>query len=186
MSDTHAIESLAQIEPLTNDELVDKLNALGVYFLHGGDEVRPENDTEIDPKLLLTGLTTSNEARMRLALIPLLLQRPDYAESVTLVLPHLSEEASITIRCYYTAAVFLQKEYYARLEKLVSHGQELPDLFSQELGLSVDDYDPQKTLKGLANCHAKLSGLAINWLGTYHHAVQQYLRFVEHRQLWHD
>jgi hypothetical protein len=54
----------------------------------------------------------------------------------------------------------------------------LPDHFSKDLNLDPVD-DPDENLRALANRHKELSDSFVNWLGTYQHAAQVWLRGLE-------
>ena len=162
----------------TQSQLVDALDAFGVRFLRGGSGV----GGLIEPDKLLAALAGSPEARLRLALIPLLLARPKFSLAVLTALPHTPPDAAITLRCYYTAAYWLQQKYQARLTAALGITPPLPDLFLAELGLSTYT-DPDTALHALAARQQILSGRVLNWFGTYEHAVQSWLRQVEQRPL---
>lgn len=131
------------------------------------------------PVALLAELAASNEARLRMAIIPLLLQHPEYASAAPLALPTLTSQQQIVLRCYYTAAHLLQKKYAARLCSLLGPRSTLPDLFSADLGIPSAD-TPEVQLQQLAARQAKLTGDTINWAGTYEHAMNCLLTQVEH------
>jgi hypothetical protein len=69
------------------------------------------------------------------------------------------------------AAVWLRQKYHPEKEPL-------PDYFSGELGLQPTS-DSDENLRQLAKRHAALSGIQINWLGTYQHAAQVWLKGLE-------
>ncbi|MCB0061130.1 MAG: hypothetical protein KDE19_03410, partial [Caldilineaceae bacterium] len=117
---------------LTPTQLVDTLNTLGVPFVRGGSGVADW----VEPSVLLAGLAECDEARLRLALIPLLLRHPHFSADINVALKRLSPAAAITLRCYYTAAYWLQSKYRARIERSLGAMESLPDLFSTELGLT--------------------------------------------------
>ena len=56
------------------EELADALQVLGVRFLIGGKD----GPTRLSPDRLIASLAGSDEARLRLALIPLFLEHPDF------------------------------------------------------------------------------------------------------------
>ena len=107
--------------------LAATLDQLGVYFIAGEPDALPE--TAESPLALLRGLASSNEARLRLALIPLFLKRPEYALHVEEALPILSPTAQHFLRCYYTAAQLLQQKYIQTLTQLFGNLPILPSLF---------------------------------------------------------
>lgn len=179
MSTLTQIESLYWIHLHLPSDLVDALNTIGVLFLRGG----LGSHREMGSDTLLAALAASLEARLRLALIPLLLAHPEFSEDVDAALQSLSSEAAIVLRCYYTAAHWLQAKYRTRIGSLFGDQPALPDLFGDELGL-VGQSRPDIALRSLALCQQKLSGREINWLGTYEHAAQNWLRFMEYEDRW--
>ena len=169
------------IDTLSANQLVDELNRLGIHFLQGG--TGRLSTAPMEPALLVMKLASSDEARLRLALIPLLLQHPALAHDVRWVVMQLLPAAQVVLKCYYTAAQLLQQKYSIRLQALFGYPTPLPDLFMAELGLSALT-TPDQGLQMLAERHRRLSGRAINWLGTYEHGAQRLLTHYERRQLW--
>lgn len=166
------------IHDALGNQLVNELNALGVKFLRGGD-----NDNAhvvYQPVDLIIALASSPEARLRLALIPLFLQHPEYASFAVAAKDLVPERAKIFCMCYYTAAYLFQTIYREKIEKLLGRVGSLPDLFSKEINLPRL-LDPQTGLKLLAQRQCELSGDEINWLGTYQHGVKHWLRSLERK-----
>lgn len=85
----------------------------------------------------MAGLAASDEARLRLALIPLLLRHPEFAAHTSAALRKTSPDAAVTLRCYYTAAYWLQMRRRERLAAYFGPGRSLTDLFGEELSLAV-------------------------------------------------
>ncbi len=142
-------------------QLVAELDALGVRLLQGA--YATEAIGKIAPARLLALLASSDEARLRLAIIPLLLHRSDFATHIDGAV-QVNASAQVVLKCYYTAARYLQQKYRLRLEAVTGRNAPLPDLFSLELGLQPAA-DPDSGLSALAQRHAVLSGKPINWLG---------------------
>ena len=161
---------------LAGDRLVAELERLGLRYLSRGP--LPEPNTPLTPEALISGLAASPEARLRAALIPLFLWKTAHAASALAVAVALNGRARITLLCYYSAAVALQRRYAATLSNLGCPDVSLPDLFAVTLDLPPLD-DPESRLAAVAERHAQLSGEAINWLGTYEHAAATFLRFAE-------
>lgn len=158
--------------PVTGEQLADALHALGVRFVMGGQS---KGDTLYKrPARLLSALAQSDEARLRLALIPLLLDHPEFSASARSAAARLDPAARLTLQCYYTAAFCLQRTLSLRPKPL-------PDLFSAELNLALGD-DPEENLRALAKRQRELSGASVNWLGTYRHAVQVWRQGLEFRK----
>jgi hypothetical protein len=159
---------MARPSTITGDQLANALYVLNVKFLFGGDA----NDASLhrQPARLIAALAESDEARLRLALIPLFLQHPEFSIDVRETARQLPAPARLTLQCYYSAAVFLAQ---------IRQGPtSLPDYFSGDLQLKTTD-DPRANLGALADRHRQLSGEAVNWLGTYQHAAQIWMRGLE-------
>jgi len=171
--------SLVSDSEIAPSELVDALNTLGVCFLSGGSGV----SRSFPPAALLAALASSTESRLRMALIPLLLAHPEFAEMIGEVEESLPARGAVVLRCYYTAAYWLRAKYHKRLEAVCGLQPALPDLFSEQTGLA-DQTAPDGALGVLALYQQKLTGLSLNWLGTYEHAAQSWLRFTEHEKQW--
>jgi hypothetical protein len=163
------------------DQLVTELNRLGVHFVTGGEL---EWSTPALPSSeLLAGLVTQSEARLRLALIPLLLVHPELATTLPEALARLSEREQLTLKLFYTAAVILQQCHAEQLRALLGRYDPLPDHFATDLGIPTVG-DCLDRLKHLGERHQALSGLAINWVGTYRHAADRLLRQLSLEVQW--
>lgn len=163
---------MRQPDVTTGNQLASALNALGVNFILGGSG----EDTSFhnQPARLIAALAQSDEARLRLSLIPLFLEHPEYAELVRVVARKLDPAARLTLQCYYSAAVWFQRKYQ-------SGGVLLPNHFSRDLSLESID-NPDDNLRALAQRHKELSGSFANWLGTYQHAAQIWRKGLEYRE----
>lgn len=156
----------------TGNQLASALSALGVNFILGGSG--PDDSLHRQPARLISALAQSDEARLRLSLIPLFLEHPEYAQLVRAVARKLNPATRLTLQCYYSAAVWFQQKYG-------TGGIPLPDHFSADLGLKLTE-DPDENLRVLAQRHKELSGSFTNWLGTYQHAVQVWRKGLEYRE----
>lgn len=154
---------------ITGSQLADALRTLGVNFILGGNQ--KVNSLPKKQAHLIAALAESSEARLRLSLIPLFLEHPEFAAYVREAVKSLNPSARITLQCYYTAAVWLERKYEVREPSL-------PDYFSTELNL-VPGCDPEENLRALAKRHTALSQAKVNWLGTYQHAAQVWIRALE-------
>ena len=138
----------------TGDQLTNALHALGVKFIMGGDQ---EDETlHKQPPRLIAALAESREARLRLSLIPLFLEHPEFSVHVRAVAKNLPPSARLTLQCYYSAAVWLRQKYQPRKKSL-------PDYFSKELKLQ-SAADPEENLRALAKRHRELSGAQVNYV----------------------
>jgi hypothetical protein len=165
---------------ISNDDLVRELDRLDVPFLYS--DLPAAQDAHVDPVTLLASLAASDEARVRLAIIPLLLRRPELAGHAPAA-QLLFSEAQVALKCYTAAAVILQQKYAQRLRALGLPGDGLPDWFSAELGVPAGGGVDER-LAALARRHAALSGDDINWAGTYEHGAQSFMKFYQHRLRW--
>jgi hypothetical protein len=148
------------------NQLAGALYALGVNFVLGGKD--EESSLHTQPNELIAALAKSSEARLRLSLIPLFLEHPEYEAYVCETADHLEASAQLTVQCYYSAAVFLAKKY--------SHLKiTLPNHFTDKLNIPPAN-DPDESLRALATRHKVLSGTHVNWLATYHHAERVWCR----------
>lgn len=167
---------MSHIVTNTGDQLTNALHALGVHFIMGGGS--KDESLHKQPARLIAALAESNEARLRLSLIPLFLEHPEFAVHVRAVAENLRAPAQLTLQCYYSASVWLQQLHRPRLDVLIGKKAPLPDHFSRELGMQ-NTINPEKNLGLLAKRHQVLSGAQVNWLGTYQHAVQVWLNGLE-------
>jgi hypothetical protein len=156
---------------ITGNELTDALQALGVNFIFGGQ--RKDSFLHKKPARLIAALAESEESRLRLSLIPLFLERPEFSVHVRAVARKLDPPARLTLQCYYSAAVWLAQKYQPDEARL-------PDHFSKVLHLNPTT-DPDENLRALAKRHRELSGTWVNWLGTYQHAAQVWQKGLEYR-----
>lgn len=156
----------------TGDQLANALRALGVNFIMGGDKAADENLYKY-PTRLIAALAQSDEARLRLSLIPLFLAHPEYARHVRTVAKKLDGAARLTLQCYYSAAVWLAKKHRLNIS--------LADHFSKGLNLTPRN-DPEENLRALAKRHTELSGSYVNWLATYQHAEQVWQKGFERQK----
>jgi hypothetical protein len=156
---------------ITGSQLVNALRALDVNFIMG--EQSSNDALHNQPVRLIAALAESEEARLRLSLIPLFLDHPEFSEHVRAVAQKLNSSARLTLQCYYSAAVWLGQKYL--------RCQLLPDFFSKELNLYLTD-DPEENLHTLAKRHVELSGMQVNWLGTYEHAAQVWQKGLEYKK----
>lgn len=162
--------------PLSEDQLISELWARDVRFLMG----RQFSSTPVlAPANLIASLAQSTNARVRFSLIPFFLRHPEFSAEMENADKVLSSQTNqYVLRFYYTAAVFLQRKYQERLIHILGKQPQLPDLFSSKLGV-VPKTNPDQALAQLAKRHQILSGQFVNWLGTYEHAAEVWLKQME-------
>lgn len=163
---------MKQVVEFTGEQLANALRALDVNFIMGGQ--RSKGTLHKQPTRLIAALARSNESRLRLSLIPLFLEHPEFGVHVRTVAKGLDPAAQLTLQCYYTAAVWLAKKHRPQIL--------LSDYFSQELNLHPVD-NPEENLRALARRHKALSDSSVNWHGTYLHAVKVWQKGLEFKQV---
>ena len=160
----------------TGEQLATTLHSLGVEFVMG--EQLEKRSLYKKPANLIAALAQNSEARLRLSLIPLFLEHPEFSVHIPSASKKVGPNARITLQCYYTAAVWLQKQHHNQLDALIGSKPSLPDYFSRDLGLEITT-DFEENLRSLALRHQILSNSQVNWLGTYHHALRVWLKGLE-------
>jgi hypothetical protein len=163
------------------EELIGALNALGVHFLAGGES--GTRSAGLSPARLLAMLAEQGDARLRLAIVPLLLCRPELARAVPEAISLLSEPGLTNLKLFYTAAALLQQEYGSSLHDLTERWEPLPDLFSKELGVPSRG-SLETRLRSLGERHRAASGVAANWIGTYRYAAERLIKRLTWEVEW--
>lgn len=150
---------------ITDEErLVAELECLGIHYLsrqtnYHAEHARPSAD-------LLASLVCQPSARVRGALIAILLAHPEFEDSVQNSLQQLSPQEQDTFRSFYTAAMLLQQIHTDILQlQLGERFGWLPDFFSSALGLSVVT-TPAAQLIQLGKIYQAQTGMIVNWTGT--------------------
>jgi hypothetical protein len=162
------------------ERLVSELAQLGVNYL-SRQAVVPTIPRS--PRIILAELVRQQSSRVRTALISLLLANPQYASQIPAALKRLGARDSLTLKLFYTAAVYLQEKYVGSLKKFSRFPwTELPDLFSSELAISGESV--QERLIALGDLHMRLTGVQLNWVGTYENAAKDLIRRWQMEQVW--
>jgi hypothetical protein len=167
---------------LTDDQLIAELNRLEVHFLNQGEIARLQ--LPLTAAELLAGLACSANARVRLAIIPLLLHHPSVAYDVMQAVEALEGSDKNTLMLFYMAALFLQAKYRKQLDALIGTSEPLPDLFAASLQL-IFTSDLDMALQMLGERHRSLTGLKANWVGTYEHTAERMIKRLENEARWH-
>lgn len=164
------------------DRLVTELHQLGVtYISNRATEVsgplRP-------PEQILADTIRQPSGRVRSSMIALLLLHPSFAEAVPIALTLLNEEHCLSLKLFYTAAVYLQRVYHQELFPLLTEDWLwLPDLFGQEFGISPN-ISPQEAIRLLGIRHQELTHSFTNWAGTYRNVVHHLIRYKQRELQW--
>lgn len=160
---------------VTNDQLVSELWARDVPFLFG-EQSSPNQ--QLESTTLIQLLACSDEARVRMALIPLFLRHPELSAEVKKIDGILNRQAQVFLRFYYTAAGILQQKYRKQLDEIFGSQERLPDIFSKLLGVDISQ-DNTQSLIALSKRHQIASGQTINWLETYEHSAKRFIKYAE-------
>jgi hypothetical protein len=179
--DSHSerTESFAEEE-----KLVAELSELGIRYLSRQSSHQPVGVRS--PEALLTDLMRQPSARVRAAVIAVLLSHPEYADAVPAALAHLGPEEQSNLRFFYLAAVLLQQEYAERLRTLQgAHWRWLPRFQEIVAELNVPAKGaPRERLARLGREHRRHTAKQVNWTGTYEQVVRQLLRQWEIETQW--
>lgn len=165
---------------VSDDRLVGELWARGVPFVGGAVETGAE---PLVDEALLAGLASSADARVQLAIIPLLLRHPHLARALRQAADVLSGQARIRLMCYATAAALLQEEHGQRLSRMGCAADRIDDIFSSDLDL-VSAGSVEDRLATLAQRQASLTGRDLNWRATYEHAAERLMTRLEREAAW--
>ncbi len=129
------------------EALVAALRERGVRYLAPSDARAGERP--IPPEELIACLARNEDTRLRLALVPLFILNPHWADLLPAI--ELPSESQAVLRKHYTAAACLQRMWSIRLGFYLNEVTLLPDLFSEQLGLpSIDIMDGKLCLHALA------------------------------------
>lgn len=170
-----------QAHQYSPDFLTAEIQAHGLTFLVGREHAPAAPRLSSDE--LLASLARQRDARLRSALIPLFLQQPRLADMLSEAMVRLDANGQQTLKVYYTAAAILQDDWAAILRRHLPQWQPLPDIYSHELEVE-QTADVNRRLHQLGTYHSRLSGLAINWPGTYRHATERFIRRLQREARW--
>lgn len=151
------------------ETLVAALREQGIRFLAPSDA---QPDEPITSQTLIGQLASSEDARLRVSLVPLFILHPPLAQWVAAALHKLDESAQRELMAAYMAAVYLQRMWSVRLGFYLPHVAWLPDLFSVQMGLpSPDERYGKAGLHALADWRAARSPYPFNWLASWQHVM---------------
>jgi predicted nucleotidyltransferase len=177
---TEARQRALQME----EELVAELELLGIRYLsrqssYQANGVRP-------PAALLADLVRQPSARVRAAVIAVLLAHPEYAEAVPEALEQLHPDDRLTLQSFYAAAMLLQQEHAHRLRAFLgARWRPLPDVPEAASQLNLPDVGtPAERLAWLGREHRRRSGTMVNWAGSYEQVAQRLMRRWEVERQW--
>lgn len=172
-------------QELTEEErIVAELGLLGIRYLSRQTAFQPTRVRP--PQVLLADLVRQPSARVRAAVIAVLLSHPEYAEAVPAALERLDPSERFTLQLFYAAAVLLQQEYAHLLRPRVAREWRwLPDLSRTLMEWDMpSEGTPREKLAALGREHRRRAQEAVNWSGTYEQVANQLLRQWEFESRW--
>jgi hypothetical protein len=166
------------------ERLVAELSLLGIRYLSRQTSFQP--DKVRPPEALLADLVRQPNARVRAAVIAVLLSHPEYAEAVPAALDRLGPAERLTFQSFYAAAMLLQQEHADRLRPYVARRWRwLPDLGRVSEGWDLPaNGTPREKLTALGREHRRRAQKMVNWTGTYEQVARQLLRQWELESRW--
>ena len=138
----------------------------------------------VSPVDLISALATHSDARFQATLILLFLRHPDFRQYLTQSLEQLDTADALTLKLYYQAAVYLQRELATSLASQPQCREVLSDYFSAELGLPSaslirpSPLSAQPALEALGKLHQRHSGWQFNWAGSYRQQIPLFLKHL--------
>jgi hypothetical protein len=150
-----------------HDALVAQLREEGIRFL------APSQDdftaaSRVSPNELILRLIGHPDPRLRLALVALLILRPNWGSYVHSEMHGLAELLRTELQALYTAAVYLQRLWHTRLRIYLGEFNVLPDLYSSQLGLpAAEERHGKAGLHALSAWQTRRSPYPFNWLASY-------------------
>src|SRR5687767_5029469 len=163
---------MLQDTTVETEALVAVLAQLDIRHLRTATSAKP---LAKEPDFLIAALAQDPSPRLREALIPLFLRHPQFASFVPEIEAALSPEARLTLRHFYTAAVYLQRLWRGKIEMYLGPLPLLPDYFGQSewnLPAPTEHYG-EAGLRCLAEHFRAETG--DNWLSTYQTAMSLFL-----------
>jgi hypothetical protein len=163
---------MLQDKPINIEALVATMTQLDIHYLRTLTSAEP---LLLEPDTLIAALTQHDSPRVREALIPLFLRHPEFARYVPDLVTVLSPAAGMTLRHLYTAAVYLQRLWWGKLEMYLGEIYPLPNYFGEsEWGLPAPtEHYGEAGLRALAEYFQAKTG--DNWRSTYQAAVSVFL-----------
>ena len=179
------MKAITSQEIKSEDRLVAELHKLGITYLSNRDV--DFSGPPRSPAQMLASTIRQPGARVRNSVIAIFLLHPSYAAATPAALKLLepfNERHRLALKLFYTAAVYLQREYSKELfPLLIEDWKWLPDLFSEELGIPPG-LSPQDAIQHLGTRHQELTRSGINWTGTYKNVVHHLIRYKQRELQW--
>jgi hypothetical protein len=163
--------------------LVYSLETFGLNMLRLSSSA--EQRTTLEPAVLIAALAEHTEPRLREALIPLFLRKPQLHQYVPELVTSLPSDTTDVLRHFYTAAVYLQRLWFSTLQLYLGAFPLLPDYYGESYYQlpPPDIHFGEAGLRTLAKRYTHLTGT--DWLTTYEAAISLLLTQLNLEQLPH-
>jgi hypothetical protein len=160
-------------EAALRDDLVDRLRVAGICYL-GGGHVPPSSEAQTMPlQVLIPALASSRDARLRTALVALLLRNPHYAAVATSVAEAANDaKTARSVRIAVLAAAALQRAWAFSLDIYLPGWQPIvaeADAHCLDVPRPDEDYG-RATLSALDRLLAGDDPVAPDYLGAWEDA----------------
>lgn len=164
--------------------LVAALRGHGVNWLAPSDAL---GGGTIEPVTLVASLAAHDDPRLRAALTGLFILRPEFSAVVAEARQALEPTARDEVSARYLAAVYLQRLWRTRLGLYLEDTSELPDLYSESLGLPPANQGYGKPgLRALAEWHKQRTAMAYNRRAEYDRAMDHVFASLKRRAIAHE
>jgi hypothetical protein len=148
---------------------INSLHQWGVPFLL--QSKKDEHLPRLDSIELIKSLIEADSERLKLSVTAFFLIHPEYASDVKKVLSCVVKKSQELLKCYYTAAVYLQILW--KFSFTSTNTTMLPDYFSQELGLPAPTLiESRRGLAALEEKFQKLAGHPYNYCASFESLVR--------------
>jgi hypothetical protein len=160
------------------EQLVAALRTRGVDYLAPRDAM----GAPVDDETLVASLAAHEDARLRQALIALLMLQPQLGPIVRQLHRQVAPQVETELVAAYMAAVYLRQIWAIRLEHYRPGLAPLPDYFSELLQLPSPDADHGEVgLRALAAWHQQLTDRPGNRLAEYENVAELLIRRLQLR-----
>lgn len=166
---------------ISSDDLVNSINLMGIVFFPSS--IKSNHADLLPPEIIFAELSMHEDVRMRLAIIAILLQRPDLASFAANAMAKISINYKNTFMVYYTAACLLQQIYADEWNKIFETYVPIPDKYSGDLNLSKKG-TAEDRLRELSKRQAEITGMPLNWFGTFSHTGRRIIEWLKKQQSW--
>ncbi|MCW1969854.1 MAG: hypothetical protein KIH69_017205 [Anaerolineae bacterium] len=144
--------------------LAAELHRRKIYFVNAPAHVSTYSAQLLSDERLLQGLILCDEARLRLALIPLLMLHSGCAQVVDEAISKLNHPLDQQLKLYSDAASMFKQKFQKSLSSVSIAGYTNDEMLDQTYN---------QKLKGLEQKYQAVTGLNANWGGMVEQAAKQ-------------